>query len=71
MARHKKKSIDHSEESEEKLDMSPAGSLRRIADSFRASAIWDPPTAADLLDKEADILDPPPPDDDDDETPTA
>jgi hypothetical protein len=66
----RKKSANHGEEAEEKLDMSTAGSLRRIADSFRASAIWDPPTAADLLDKEADILDPPP-EEEEQETPTA
>ena len=66
----RKKSANHEKEAEEKLDMSTAGSLRRIADSFRASAIWDPPTAADLLDKEADILDPPPEEDEDtEETP--
>jgi hypothetical protein len=69
MAR-RKKAVNH-EESEEKLDMSPAGSLRRIADSFRASAIWDPPTAADLLDKEADILDPPPEEDEEETQKTA
>jgi len=69
MAR-RKKAAKHSEaESEEKLDMSPAGSLRRIADAFRESAIWDPPTAADILDEEADVLDPPK--EDEEETPPA
>jgi hypothetical protein len=60
MARRKKKAAhSEGEESPEKEDTSRAGSLRRIADAFREAIAWDQPTAADILDEEADLLDPP------------
>lgn len=67
----RKKSANLGEESDEKLDMSRAGSLRRMADTLDASAILDLPTLADMLHKEADILDPPPEDEKEADSETA
>jgi hypothetical protein len=70
MARRKKKAAHSMGEVEapEEEDMSRAGSFRRLADVFRASAAWDIPTAADALDEEADLLDPPKEEEKDEET---
>jgi hypothetical protein len=71
MGRRKKK-VAHSvegESPEEKEDMSTPGTLRRIADAIREAIAWDQPTAADIFDEEADLLDPPK--EEEEETPPA
>jgi hypothetical protein len=71
MARRKKKaahSMGEAEAPEEKLDTSYPGSLRRVADAIREAIAWDQPTAADILDEEADLLDPPAEEEEDEET---
>jgi hypothetical protein len=70
MGRRKKKAAHSMGEPEapEEQDVSRAGSFRRLADVFRASAAWDIPTAADALEAEADLLDPPAEEEEDEET---